>query len=391
MHRYIRILHNRIRELEKACIKGGIPVPALGSGENESTPQAEDLHTGSPMQTSQTLEPALTKSPDSPTHQPRADPEVVSQFLPNIESTVENQVEAHQVTPGTGLNHKYSSLAQTHDGHTCSQLDPGSNVTAMGAISTVDNREASISPQDEYFGSSSSASLMRLLVRGRAFVHSVSSRAGNAQREESNSLPPRSHSSKWGGYSRFQLEGSVLPPRAFADHLLECFWERVYCLYPFFHRQSFEDAYENLWVPQNQPARQLSDLNIGIGSKIDSGPDSLVFNCALNIVFALGCHFADIPSPDREAVSYTFFLRSKQFVGLDFLEVRSIGVVQALLTTALYLQSTPYPDLCWNAIGVACRVAQGFGLHAAQLYETKNPLEQKIQRRTWHGCVIMDM
>jgi hypothetical protein len=184
----------------------------------------------------------------------------------------------------------------------------------------------------------------------------------------------------------------LLPPRDLADHLLERFWDRVYCLYPFFDRTSFQDAYDNLWLPRSQPGKSLSEFDIGLGSKADSGPRSLVFVCALNIIFALGCYFADdIPVTEREAVSYTFFLRAKQHIGLDMMDVRTIGVVQTLLVVALYLQSTPYPHRCWNSIGVASRIAQGIGLHEAQLYEQKSPLEQEIQRRTWHGCVMMDM
>lgn len=178
-----------------------------------------------------------------------------------------------------------------------------------------------------------------------------------------------------------------------ADHLLDCFWDRVYCLYPFFDHPSFQDAYEDLWMPGSQPSQKkhLSPLNIGLGNVSNSGTHSTVFVCALNMIFAIGCHFADIPVVEREAVAHSFFQRAKQHIGLDMLDIRTIGVVQTLLVTTLYLQSTPYPHRCWNLIGVACRLAQGLGLHEAKQYEFKDVLEQEIQRRTWHGCVMMDM
>ena len=259
-----------------------------------------------------------------------------------------------------------------------------SNITGMGSIATgnVDESQQTMSNARDYYGNSSTASLIRLLT-----WQNGSRQSAQAVRSE-----PLVASDGSSGPSRFQHAGDyLLPPRDMADHLLDCFWDRVYCLYPFFDWASFQNAYENLWTSQSQRGRELSKLNIGLGNVSTSGTGSIVFNCALNIIFAIGCHFADIPVVEREAVAHSFFLRAKQHIGLDMLDIRSIGVVQTLLITTLYLQSTPYPHRCWNSIGVACRLAQGLGLHEADQYQFKDPLEQEIQRRTWHGCVMMDM
>lgn len=193
------------------------------------------------------------------------------------------------------------------------------------------------------------------------------------------------------GSQGFQFDDFSLPPRSLADHLLECYWDRVHCLYPFFHRPSFEQAYEDLWGSNKSPRPKLPELNIGLGSAFDSGPKSIVFHCALNAILGLGCHFSEIPAAERELAAYSFFLRSKRFVTLDLLDIGTIGVVQTFLIMALFLQSTPYADRCWNAIGVACRSAQGLGLHEATSSVSTKPLETEVRRRTWHGCVIMDM
>jgi hypothetical protein len=58
---------------------------------------------------------------------------------------------------------------------------------------------------------------------------------------------------------------------------------------------------------------------------------------------------------------------------------------------ALLLHSTPFPSRCWNAVGMACRLAQGLGLHTESSRTSRPPLETEIRRRTWHGCVILDM
>jgi hypothetical protein len=170
------------------------------------------------------------------------------------------------------------------------------------------------------------------------------------------------------------------------------FFEKIYTLYPFFHRPAFEVAYRNLWRAEDDPnIESHTDLRVGLGSTMESGPKSIVFQCALNVIFALGCRFADVAPEEAESVANTFFLRAKLFLALDFLDNNTLGVVQTLLITALYLQSSPYPSRCWHSVGIACRVAVGLALHKSDIRAALTPLESEIRRRTWHGCVLMDM
>lgn len=265
-----------------------------------------------------------------------------------------------------------------------------SNITAMGAISAPEDDERARSPDAEYYGSSSTVEFMRL-ARKSIKQHRTAEIDRHANRPHPELNTSAIIREACTPSTRFAFEDTPLPPRALADHLLECFWDHVFCLYPFFHRPSFQDAYENLWVPHRQLLRKLTRSDIGLGSIWASDLQSPVFQSSLNIIFALGCHFADVSETQRQALSHTFFLRGKTHIGLDLLDVKSIGVVQSLLLTTLYLQSTPYPNRCWISIGVACRLAQGLGLHQAIGSITKDPLELEIRRCTWYGCVTMDM
>lgn len=291
----------------------------------------------------------------------------------------------HTLLRSQGCQAPGPSSAQAH---ASGSVDSPSTITGMGAMTTVHDNNQVSSQNSEYFGGSSAASLMCLLAGGQ--------RQWSRHAWASQKIPPLDPVSdrQIGGAgmtSWAQMEGFVLPPRDLADHLLDCFWERVFCLYPFFDRQSFQRAYENLWVPKSQVTHDLTDLNVGLGDRFNSGPNSIIFSCALNTIFALGCHFSKLPPQDREIFTNSFFLRAKRHIGLDLVDIHSIGVVQTLLIVALFLQSTPYPHRCWSSIGMACRLALGLGLHEPQLESSKDPLEQEIHRRTWHGCVIMDM
>ncbi|KAJ5088027.1 hypothetical protein N7456_011643 [Penicillium angulare] len=405
---YLKVLHDRIRELEEVCTQNGVAVPSASHDVHEddretigdfntahasTSTRAMDLESrtsdaaegllglGSHLAFQNASSPVLPRSAQQTDQSP-------------MNSQLETKDPEQDKTPSHETIRHRGSMQLSSGNIYPSPLSAHGNVTAMGAISVGEDGDCNDSPREQYYGNSSAASFM-LLARDSASIRSYMQALRRVGQEPPGTLTH--NTGLWQDVNTtatppgFQFSDFSLPPRPLADHLLECYWERVYCLYPFFHRPSFERAYENLWGSARWPKPDLPELNIGLGGSFDSGPQSIVFHCALNVIFALGCHFSDIPAGERETAVYTFFLRAKRFVGLDFLDRSTIGVVQTLLIMALLLQSTPYPNRCWNAIGLACRVAQGLGLHEATTQHSINPLEKEVRCRTWHGCVMMDM
>ncbi|KAJ5752162.1 hypothetical protein N7520_009079 [Penicillium odoratum] len=377
---YLKILHDRIRELEEVCARNGVTAPAPASSmsplerenetdkTNEQQPKISDLDAdsrtsvaaegllglGSRVPLSQ---PLSTPAPPGTTHQHTYQPPL------HFSQSVTRDSESH--APQYDNSRHYESIQFTPAHMDPSPLNSHGSVTAMGSISVADDGECSDSPREQYYGNSSAASFMRL-ARNSVPISSYLKALRHAD-QTPNALDR--DTGLWQDInttatpSGFQISDFSLPPRPLADHLLESKW----------------------------PKPNLPDLNIGLGGSFDSAPQSIVFHAALNAIFALSCHFSDIPAGEREAAAYSFFLRAKRFIGLDFLDTNTIGVVQTLLIVALLLQSTPYTNRCWNAIGLACRVAQGLGLHETMTQKSITPLEKEIRRRTWHGCVMMDM
>lgn len=406
---YLKILHGRIRDLEQICSQNGVTIPPAPHSIGDGDTRLDDIQEPQPggdvsnieSRTSVAVEgllglgltpelsgvarPSLASLSPGTTLPPLRNPAPVQSSQPS------RRPSEYDGTTPRGTLVPYDALQLPSNVYSSPSLNPHGNVTAMGAISVAED-ESTDSPQEQYYGNSSAASFMRL-ARDSMPIQTYL----QALRRVESDAPDASHrdTGLWKDCNvptlGLQFDDFSLPPRALADHLLECYWERVHCLYPFFHRPSFEQAYENLWGSSKWPKPELPELNIGLGGSFDSGPQSIVFHCALNAIFGLGCHFSDIPATEREAAVYTFFLRAKRFVGLDLLDCGTIGVVQTLLIIAILLQSTPYPNRCWNSIGVACRVAQGLGLHEEASQRSIKPLEREIRRRTWHGCVIMDM
>ncbi|KAJ5364822.1 uncharacterized protein N7496_010535 [Penicillium cataractarum] len=372
-NRYVQALHQRIKELEDLCLKAGAHVSS------SSTPQRR-LHGDSTRQEEMTpqgpsVSPSSRRSRLEPTEQNPTPPSSTTRLapghiLPRTQSGCEDR-------------HTGSVEENTADVYESPLFDEGQDhITGMGQVilSGAGREDRRRSTRFQFYGTSSTASLMRF-----AYQRMPSRLAGGSHAEAAyNRLQDTS--------TTYGMDDFSLPPRAFADHLVKLFFEKIFILYPLFHRPAFEAAYQNLWRGEDEPnVPAPTDLQIGIGSRTESEPTSIVFQCALNLIFALGCQFADIAPEEAESVANSFFLRAKHFIGLDFLDINTLGVVQTLLITALYLQSSPYPSRCWHSVGNACRVAFGLGLHKSDILATLTPLESEIRRRTWHGCVIMDM
>ncbi|KAK1239806.1 hypothetical protein MKX08_007248 [Trichoderma sp. CBMAI-0020] len=82
---------------------------------------------------------------------------------------------------------------------------------------------------------------------------------------------------------------------------------------------------------------------------------------------------------------------SRQVLLYDILGTTSVSVVQWLLLSGVYLQSTKYASHCWNSIGLAIRLAQSLGLHLEHPGpKSEGQLNREMRRRIWHTCVVLD-
>lgn len=258
-------------------------------------------------------------------------------------------------------------------------------ITAMGTIDSDDALSKLWDTNRNFYGGSSAA----------LFLHDVCSTIGlrPAQRPPATNPPAgQSQAASASKQSIAHVANFQLPPRALADHLLECYIDRVYYLYPYFHLPAFRSAYNNLWLPADKWSKPPETYDgLGIGSGRSGGADTIVFHAALNAIFALGCPFSDLPDSNKITASEAFFNRSAAHMGTDLLEFNDLGVVQTLLLVSQALQGTSFPNKCWNAVGISCRMAFAIGLHVDPRYSADESLEANIRRRTWHGCITIDM
>jgi hypothetical protein len=259
---------------------------------------------------------------------------------------------------------------------------------------------------DFYYGTSSAASFIRQACCSIRRNPLSTSPVPPRQQQQQHLQQPHQHQRHVQQPVLGLATAFVLPPRQLADHLIDVYFRRVFYLYPFFHRPAFEASYRALFEgggpsSTSSPttgATNDSSINdsggrfagVGLGGSPAEGAHSAVFHCALNAVFAIATYHSNLPADEKPRAAEAFFLRAKEHIGIHLLEHNNLAAVQALLVTALFLQSTPYPGRCWNSVGIACRLAQGLGLHA-ELGAGRSQLQTEMRRRTWYGCVVLDM
>lgn len=257
-------------------------------------------------------------------------------------------------------------------------------VDAMGANVDVD---AGRGHDEMYYGSSSTVSFMQQAYRtiGHEVPFSRAPSPAHDQRDSRAGLGTKE------ALRPKVLEQFFVLPRPLTDNIMDVYWSKVYHLYPFPYKPIFMQAYERLWRP-SQFNEELPVSHLGVLGSKDYGPDNVIFHCALNSMLALGSQFMDMAPEDRRVLGDFFAKRARDMCQLDLFDDGSFAFIQALLVLGQCLQSTPYPNRCWNCIGIACRLALGLGLHveSAQAIRRLSPWEIEVRRRVWHGCVIFD-
>ncbi|KAI9159141.1 Sorbicillinoid biosynthetic cluster transcription factor 2 [Paramyrothecium foliicola] len=217
----------------------------------------------------------------------------------------------------------------------------------------------------EFFGRSSASS----------FVRQVSSVIESPTANNDHDVLPEQFSRTENAQSSEPIDHRdyLLPPRRYADSLLNAYYDLVWAVFPILDRTVLQKCYEGCW--------QGSSCSI---------PEHILY-CMMNLVFALGSQFAQAVEPSqRKETGLTFGNRARKLYHYHA-QGASLERFQCLLLMGLYLQSTSKTHECWMTVGSAIRMAQSLGLHS-QTQSTRPSDRRRIQiaRRVWHGCVYQD-
>ncbi|KAK4511983.1 uncharacterized protein ATC70_003982 [Mucor velutinosus] len=402
-NQYVQLLEDKVKELQKAIGKSQeqqkpsvIQLPPLTASmvpsmENRLIQQNHLNIPSSPSDNNMTPRPLrLSTAANAPTITATASPcrhtegSIQSIITPTSTADWQQPVQ-HSPSPS-------QDAVSTHD-----PQQEVSAIDAMGAVTSDSNNQSEKELTRDhhgqgYFGSSSAGRFMRQLhdVIDKKTSSAYPSNGSNHSQGSPSSINStiRSNSVQQPPQRRFSttdlLSDIVLPPRKVADGLLESYWVYVHTLYPFLHKPSFLRTYSLLWDQSSTGSSTADDPY-----DLYESENEPLFQCTLNLVFALGCQLSpDTNENEREVASDVFFQRSKRLLHFDILEAGNIKVVQALLLMGQYLQCTKLPGRCWIVVGLAIRVAQGIGLHLER--KSENQLDRELRRRLWGGCIVLD-
>ncbi|KAL9553656.1 hypothetical protein MBANPS3_003189 [Mucor bainieri] len=381
--------------------QGHLNIPSSPSDNSNMTPKPLRLSTTASVPTTTAAAAAAIVSP-------RRHREGSIQSLLTTTSTADWQQQQQQQQP---IQHSPASSNQDADSMHDQQQQETSAIDAMGAVTsdTSNGQSEKELTRDHhgqgYFGSSSAGRFMKQLhdvidkktAAASAYPSNGSNHSqGSPSSMNSSTLRSTSAAQHLPQQRRFSttdlLSDIVLPPRKVADGLLESYWVYVHTLYPFLHKPSFLKTYALLWDQSSASnSNNYNNNNTAADEPHDlyESENEPLFQCTLNLVFALGCQLSpDTNENEREVASDVFFQRSKKLLHFDILEAGNIKVVQALLLMGQYLQCTKLPGRCWIVVGLAIRVAQGIGLHLER--KPENQLDRELRRRLWGGCIVLD-
>jgi hypothetical protein len=272
--------------------------------------------------------------------------------------------QQHSSPAGTTPGSRHEAQGQRQLGASACSTSP-SVIDSMTAV--VDEGTNT----GEFFGISSAGSFTAQIKKA------IDIRLGKPGTGPSNSVPATSRSVlgvTGAGDAPAPELSYVLPPRRQADHLMELYWFYVDPLYPFLDRKRWTNAYNAIFA----------------GTVIDF--NERIFVATLNIIFALSTQLHESQSLEqREQSSETYFRRAQELLPMSPWESGSLELVQCLLVTSQYLQSTYNPHQTWMVVGSAIRMAQGLGLHLPETSaDRSDPGERELLRRIWYGCILMD-
>lgn len=178
----------------------------------------------------------------------------------------------------------------------------------------------------------------------------------------------------------------LLPPRQFADSLLNRYWDFVHPLYPFLHRSSFYEIYEALWTGQESPNTTCTIMRVDKATSV----------CILNLVLALGCQYHhEAGSEKSNATAEEFFKRARSLLRINPIEPsdNTLQLVQAMLLMTQFLMGTGHTHKAWGVVGMAVRTCIQLGLHRAAdsgMAIFPKPIHREIVRRVYHGALMLE-
>lgn len=158
-----------------------------------------------------------------------------------------------------------------------------------------------------------------------------------------------------------------LPPRDFADRLIQHYYDCVHSFSPILYWPSFYEQYAHVY-------------QYGITSDTSKQWLALYFNVlACGSLFMLG--------PDRFANAEVYMHQGKNLLDL-FEDDFTMDHARVAFLSSICLFELNMRSASWAWLGTAIRIAQDIGLHIQST--DQSPVEEEMKKRVWYTLYIWD-
>ncbi|OQE04287.1 hypothetical protein PENSOL_c001G01320 [Penicillium solitum] len=169
-----------------------------------------------------------------------------------------------------------------------------------------------------------------------------------------------------------------LPPRAYADQLIDIYWQHVDPVEPVLDRQRFLENHEKAYSTPITPLCADYDIWLSI----------------LNVVFALAIQRQEkILLRQRNEDGNSFFQRAWALLPAESMlwKPASLELVQCLMLMNRYLHCTNNQQKTWMTAGLAMRIAQNMCCHLPEMPSVQGISDNKaLKQKVWASCVALD-
>ncbi|KAJ6005963.1 hypothetical protein N7451_003907 [Penicillium sp. IBT 35674x] len=146
-------------------------------------------------------------------------------------------------------------------------------------------------------------------------------------------------------HTRIQNTGSLWWRENIANHHLDYFFKVVHSTYPVITEATFRDIWRGFWDHPYSTEETTSTLQT---------------RCVINSVLSLGALYMNTPQDLKWATSY--FAEARRLIGSLF-DGANMLTVQASMLMAIYAHHTSQPNLAYNYLGTAIRLAYTLGIN----------------------------
>ncbi|KAJ5802872.1 uncharacterized protein N7503_005322 [Penicillium pulvis] len=146
-------------------------------------------------------------------------------------------------------------------------------------------------------------------------------------------------------YDRIQNPGNLCWRENIANRHLDYFFKVVHSTYPIITEATFRDIWHDFWDHPNST---------------DETNNTLQTRCAINSALCLGALYMNTSQDTKWATSY--FAEARKLIGSLF-DGANILTVQASMLMAVYAHHTSQPNLAYNYLGTAIRLAYTLGIN----------------------------